>query len=270
MSSACSPSDIFRPMCRRRLALALALLLAACGGSTSRTDPSPPPPPAAAPDAGATPVEPDPEAEREAEIERLADDLIARAAAHEPAVSKLLQEVAGKVGGQMAGFEHRLKKRDSLVRKINTVLKATPGLAVSGVVINDALRYTLQVDDTPPGRHVEAIRTALGALEGAGHKVLKVKNYWPRGDNYSGVNSVLETPDGLQWELQFHTAESFRIQHRDHELYEEMRKDDTPVATRREIYKKLAAPWEKVPIPRDMLKPNALHQQEEIISRPPP
>jgi hypothetical protein len=84
------------------------------------------------------------------------------------------------------------------------------------------------------------------------------------------VNSVLETRDGLEWELQFHTAESFRIQHRDHELYEEMRKDDTPVEARRELYKKLSAPWEKVPIPKDMLVPKALHPAEEIIQRPPP
>jgi hypothetical protein len=259
---------MFGPM-RRRLALALLLALAGCAGGTRQADRSPPPPAAA--DAGATAVEHEaPPADREAEIERLADGLMARAAAHEPAVSRLLQEVAGKVGGQLAGFEHRLKKRDSLLRKIHTLLHDDPKLAVSEVVINDALRYTLEVDDVPPGRHAEAIRTALGALEKAGHKVLKVKNYWPRGDNYSGVNSVLETPDGLEWELQFHTAESFRIQHRDHELYEEMRKDDTPIATRRELYRKLAAPWNKVPIPRDMLTPRALHPAEEIIQRPPP
>lgn len=257
---------------RRRLALALLLALAGCSAGTARTDRSPPPPPPQVADAGATAVEREapPPADREAEIERLADDLMARAAAHEPAVSRLLQEIAGKVGGQMAGFEHRLKKRDSLLRKIHTVLHDDPELAVSQVVINDALRYTLQVDDVPPGRHAEAIRTALGALEKAGHKVLKVKNYWPRGDNYSGVNSVLEAPDGLEWELQFHTAESFRIQHRDHELYEEMRKDDTPIETRRQLYRKLAAPWDKVPIPRDMLRPRALHPSEEIIQRPPP
>ena len=252
----------------RRLAVALALLLAACAGGASRPDQPPPPP--AAPDAGATAVEPERPPDREAEIERLADDLMARAATHEPAVSRLLQEVARKVNGQMAGFEHRLKKRDSLLRKIHTVLKGDPSLAVSAVVINDALRYTLQVEDKPPGRHAEAIRIALKALEGAGHKVIKVKNYWPRGDNYSGVNSVLEAADGLEWELQFHTAESFRIQHRDHELYEEMRKDDTPVETRRELFKKLAAPWDKVPIPRDMLTEKALHPAEEIIARPPP
>ena len=270
---------MFRPMLDRRrrrlcwqlaLSLALTLGMAGCPGGASRTDRTPPPPPAAAADAGTTPVEREPAATRDQEIEQLADRLMARAAGHEPAVSKLLQELAGKVGGQLAGFEHRLKKRDSLLRKIRTVLKGEPELAVSQVMINDSLRYTLQVEDKPPGRHAEAIRATFKGLEAAGHKVIKVKNYWPRGDNYSGVNSVLETSDGLEWELQFHTAESFRIQHRDHELYEEMRKDDTPIETRRELYRKLAAPWEKVPIPRDMLVEKGLHPSEEIIARPPP
>lgn len=260
-----------RGMCRR-LHLALLLAVAACAGGSGRTaDHAEPPPPAAVPDAGAHTSGPIAAApDREVEIEKLADDLLARAAHHEPAVSALLQKLAAQVGGQMAGFEFRLKKRDSLLRKIHSVLNADPKLAVSDVVINDALRYTLEVEDKPPGRHAEAIKKALSALEAAGHKVVKVKNYWPKGDNYSGVNSVLETPDGLEWELQFHTAESFRIQHRDHELYEEMRKDDTPVETKRELYKKLAAPWEKVPIPKDMLVPKALHPAEEIIQHPPP
>jgi hypothetical protein len=262
---------MFRPMqLRRGFRLALILALAGCAGSSGRTDQSTPPPEPQVADAGATPVERETEATRDQQIEELADRLMMRAAAHEPAVSKLLQELAGKVGGQLAGFEHRLKKRDSLMRKIGTVLKAEPELEVSAVVINDVLRYTLEVEDKPPGRHAEAIRGTFKALEAAGHKVVKVKNYWPRGDNYSGVNAVLETSDGLPWELQFHTAESFRIQHRDHELYEEMRKDDTPVETRRELFKKLAAPWEKVPIPRDMLKEKGLHPAEEIIARPPP
>jgi hypothetical protein len=254
---------------RRRYAAflpVLAIALACSGGGAEHHAPPPPPPPQARADAApAAPAAP-----TEADLERMADGLMARAAEHEPKVSAILQGVAASLGGTMAGFEHRLKKRDSMLRKIRTILAKDPAGGLARVVIDDALRYTLQVEDTPPGNHATAIRAAFAALEQAGHKVVKVKNYWPRGDNYSGVNAVLEAPDGLPWELQFHTAESFRIKDRDHELYEEMRLDETPVERKRVLYHQLAAPWEIVPIPKDLLTPGALHKAEEIIQRPPP
>jgi hypothetical protein len=254
---------------RRRYAAFLSVLavLAACsGGATQHTTP-PPPPPAATADAAPPPAATAP---TDADVERLADDLMKRAATHEPEVSTILQSVAASLGGKMAGFEHRLKKKDSTIRKIRTALAKDPAGGLSKVVIDDALRYTLEVEDTPPGNHATAIRAAFAALEKAGHKVIKVKNYWPRGDNYSGVNAVIEAPDGLPWELQFHTAASFKVKTDTHELYEEMREDSTPVARKRVLYQQLAAPWETVAIPQDMLTPHSLHPVEEIIQRPPP
>ena len=240
------------------LFLAAALAASACGGG-------PDPTPSRQVARAASPA-----ARDDAEVERLADGLLARARAHEGPVSALLWQLASEVGGRLAGFEHRLKTRPSLLRKMHQILHDNPGLAPADVLINDALRYTIEVDDQPPGRHAEAIRTAFARLESAGHRVLRVKNYWPRGDNYSGVNSVLVAPDGLEWELQFHTADSFRIKMRDYSLYEELREVATPPARKRQLYFELAAPWEDVPVPQHMLDPKALHRTEEIILRPPP
>ena len=248
---------------RRRLSPVLALLALLLAGCPRGADTTAGPP-------DGRDSRPDPAAEREAAIEKLADGYMARAAANEPDVSRILQEVAAQQGGTMAGFEHRLKKRDSLLRKIRSRLADSPDTPVAEIVIDDALRYTLQVDDQPPGRHGEAIRATFAALEAAGHAVQRVKNYWPRGDNYSGVNAVLVAPDGLSWELQFHTADSFRIKEETHELYEELRDDATPVARKREVFQLLAAPWEQVPIPEGLLTPNSLHPSEDIIRHDPP
>jgi len=207
---------------------------------------------------------------REAEVQRVVDRLMAGARALEPHVSAELARVAAEVGGRLAGFEHRLKTRASLLRKLRDDLHEHPGLAPSDVVVDDALRYTLEVDDVPAGRHAEAVRIALARLEDAGHRVLDVKNYWPRGDNYSGVNSVLVAPGGFQWELQFHTAESFRVKMRDHHLYEELRETATPQERKRQLYFELSGPWASVPIPAHMLDPKALHPSERIILRQPP
>ena len=201
----------------------------------------------------------------EREVERRALGLMARARALEPDVSAMLAQVASDVGGRLAGFEHRLKTRASLLRKMRKIMHDETGTSPSDLQINDALRYTIEVEDVPPGRHVEAIRTALARLEGAGHRVARVKNYWPPGDNYSGVNSVIIAPEGLAWELQFHTADSFRIKMRDYHLYEELREVKTPAARKRLLYDELSAPWESVPIPSHVLDPKGLHKNDEII-----
>jgi hypothetical protein len=74
----------------------------------------------------------------------------------------------------------------------------------------------------------------------------------------------------LDWELQFHTSASLRAQKEGRPYYEEMRKMDTPPARKRELFDKLAAPWDNIPIPVGVLKPNSLHRTEKIIRRDPP
>jgi len=207
---------------------------------------------------------------RDVELGGLADDLMVRARALEPSVSAELGTLAGEIGGRLAGFEHRLKERDSILRKMREELRDHPAWKPGDVVIGDSLRYTIEVGDSPPGHHAESIRAVLIRLEAAGHRVGEVKNYWPRGDNYSGVNSVLIAPDGLTWELQFHTPESFRIKSRDHGLYEELRAEGTSSARKRELYGEMAAPWNAVPVPAHVLDPGALHPSERIILHSPP
>ncbi len=211
-----------------------------------------------------------PRADRDAEIERRADELVARATRNEPATSLLLQTIARQVDGSLAGFKDRLKTRASTARKLRTTLANHPQLSIAKADLGDSLRYTLVVDDEPPGRHADAIRATFAALTKLGHTVKQVKNYWPCCDNYSGVNAVIVAPDGLAWELQFHTSVSYRIKASDHELYEQLRADDTAIEIKREAYRKLAAPWQSVPVPKDMLVPHALHATEEIILLPPP
>ncbi len=206
----------------------------------------------------------------DADVAALADRLAAAALAHEPVVSALLTQVAAASGGELAGFQHRLKSRASTIRKIRHLLAGHPGWTAADVVLDDPLRYTLVVADAPPGTHVATVRRAFAELEASGHRVDKVKNYWPRGDNYSGLNCNLLAPDGLTWELQFHTPASYALKDRDHVLYERMREDTTPVAEKRVLFEQLARPWEDVPIPAEVLSPGALHPKAEIIKRPPP
>jgi hypothetical protein len=200
-------------------------------------------------------------------IAALADELELAAREEEPSVTPVLQQLARDAGGELVGLEHRLKKRPSMLRKIR--LQAGKH-AVKDIVISDALRYTMRIEDDPEGSHVKTIVKVIAALEAAGHRIVKLKNYWPKGDNYSGVNSVLKSPSGLQWELQFHTADSLRIQKETRDSYEELREATTPVERKRELFDAMSLSWDVVHVPVDVLKPQSLHETEQIIQRPRP
>ena len=166
--------------------------------------------------------------------------------------------------GQLRGLEHRLKTKSSTLRKLKKIHKDAPQLPLDQIKLSDSLRYTLEVNDQPEGHYVDTVKTALKSLEAKGYKVIKVKNYWPKGDNYSGVNTVLSTADGFQWELQFHKPASYKEAKDSHGKYEKLRANSTPLAERQKLFGEMAQPWESIQVPKDILVPNNLHALEEI------
>ena len=186
----------------------------------------------------------------------------------EGTVTALLRGLATAHKAQLRGLSHRLKTQSSTVRKLkkiyNKALSKGQDPTPNTLTISDALRYTMEVDDQPPGHYVKTVNTVLKSLEGKGFKVFKVKNSWPRGDNYSGVNVALITPKGLEWELQFHTPASYQEAKRSHVLYEQLRAEDTPLKKRQELFSTMSAPWDSIAVPQGVLTPHNLHEVEEI------
>ena len=204
------------------------------------------------------------------------DDQLKAAATHlnikasdaEGVVTALLQELAAQHKAKLRGLSHRLKTQSSTIRKLkkiyNKASERGEKTAPETLTISDALRYTFEVDDQPAGHYVATVNSSLKTLESKGYKVFKVKNYWPKGDNYSGVNVVLITPQGLEWELQFHTPASYQEAKLSHELYEQLRAEDTPLKKRQELFSKMSVPWDTITVPQDVLKPHNLHEVEVI------
>jgi hypothetical protein len=203
-------------------------------------------------------------------VESLADDLMAQAREAEPSVSAELEAVAESAPAELAGLEHKFKKRDSLIRKIRSYLARDPELTVGEVRITDALRYTLLIEDDPRGLHLRTVREVVDRFETDGHTVVEMKNYWPRGDDYSGINSVFQAPNGLDWELQFHTPGSYRTAKGNRTPYEKMRLTTTPPDEQRRLYDQMVATWEGVAIPEGILEPGAIHERAIIRKREPP
>lgn len=232
----------------------LALLAIATGCSANTTGGE------ARPVVSASASTPDPVSARVAALISLAREI-------EPTLTPLLVELAEREGGEMVKLAHRLKTEASTERKLRTELAQRPKLGVGDVRIEDALRYTMRVDDDPPGHYLAAARITLAALEERGQHVEYVKNYWPTDDNYSGINSVLRDPSGLFWELQFHTSASFAALADTRDQYEEFRRVDTERVRRRQLFDAMTERWEDVPVPQGVLVEGALHERAQLRER---
>ncbi len=200
-------------------------------------------------------------------VEQHADAMMAQAAAAEPTVTAMLKGLAAEAKGDMFKLKYRLKSRKSTLRKLNLKLGKKPGATPTDIIINDCLRYTMRVSDEPAGNHVSAVVRTLKSLEAKGHSVLEVKNYWPKGDNYSGINTVLKHPNGMPWELQFQTPASAAQNSASHDLYKVLRAKDTPLEKKRTVFDEMAAPWAAIKVPSKVLEEKSLHPLEKIIKR---
>ena len=231
-----------------------------CAGSATVTTKSSDPPPALA-EAGESGKATD------AEINARAKAYMRRAGILEPELTKKLVSMAAARGGKMYKLEYRRKSLKSTRRKIHKILTENPEMRLADIDIEDIVRYTMLLEDKPAGHHNGSVAEVLKALEEMGHTVVKVKNYWPKGDNYSGINTILRAPAGLTWELQFHTQASADANGQTRKMYEEMRLVETPLSRKQELFDQMSAVWESVPIPLGILTPGSLHVREVVKER---
>lgn len=136
----------------------------------------------------------------------------------EPEITAQVTETARQAGMGMAGEECRVKSRNSYFKKIRR--KCDP--RENGYEVKDILRYTY----TASGEELaEKISKVIEMYSNSGYNTVEIKNYWLDGQNpYNGINTTMRSPEGLPFELQYHTPESFEIKNgKMHELYEKQR-----------------------------------------------
>ena len=130
---------------------------------------------------------------------------------------------ATEIKGRMKGLDFRIKKSESLARKITNRARESGGrLSPQQVVdsLTDINRFTVQFDPRSFSRRQLQYRTNL---EGRGWSIVKDKNYWRPGP-YRGHNTIWQSPGGDLVEIQFHTRQSLAIKERVHVIYDEWRK----------------------------------------------
>lgn len=126
--------------------------------------------------------------------------------------------------GDKTSLDYKYKGFDSLFRKITTK-SASKGLSKEQYAerITDALRFT---NLSPTETLTDDYFKMVGDLESKGYKMVEVTNTFVNYTSYRGINTLVKSPDGYVFELQFHTAESMEIKEINHKLYEQERKLD--------------------------------------------
>ena len=191
---------------------------------------------------------------------------VGEAKAAEPAVGRLLLQIARDNGGKLRGTDHRIKTSYSMARKVAEKLgpQRLAALASEGVpgeershaefreMVNkqtDALRYTVVF---LTAEYVAGVSAALAALRAEGYTELKLKNFWRRpgeATDYAGINAAFATPEAsFPFEIQFHSPESLDTkQQRCHQQYSKFREDRSMV--RAQYWEEMVRMWSLVPIP---------------------
>lgn len=115
--------------------------------------------------------------------------------------------------------------------------------------INDLVRYTMVFPEKNYAEKARAVSKELTDKYGA--RVVKYTNYWAKEPgSYRGLNVAYVRPDGVKFELQFHTRRSFDSKMKAHALYERFR--TTPKSRRKELERyeaEMAEIFNKVPVP---------------------
>ncbi|MGV7204143.1 XopAD/skwp family type III secretion system effector [Xanthomonas citri] len=212
-----------------------------------------------------------------------AQALLRRARQMEPQVTDMLQNIAGRHGGQLAGTQHQLKSLSSLKQKLTqrmALKKQTLEEAAAGV--NDALRYSVVLE---PQGFTAGLRAVLAALDDQGHARVKLTNQFTEYPPvFKAINVTLRSPEGALWEIQFHTPETFALKERFHDLYKhahalalggasrsEQRKLQAPAL---EAFKRVASPpgceeiddWQEETVPALASTPPALASEQNAVN----
>ncbi len=178
-------------------------------------------------------------------LETQARGLLSSARKARPSATRVLNKIVKSHDGKLVGRQFAVKTEKSLLRKMNELVKSGTSPDVVGAGINDSLRYTMQFSKSTYAKNSAG---ALADLQAAGYRVKEIKNYWAVKDGYQGLNTVLISPSGKTFELQFHTQFSLRIKEANHITYDKM-KVLADGAERQALEAKMEVLFKTVPVP---------------------
>lgn len=183
------------------------------------------------------------------DIATLASSVVARAKASEPKLTEIMKKVVEPRGGVLEGLPFRLKSEASMERKIQLVAdQAHIPVKASANAMKDSVRYTAVYG---PADFAAKTTSTLNALKAAGVIPERISSVWKAGSPYVGTNVVMKAPNGIRFELQFHTPESLATkQALNHGLYEQWRKLDPALPEAKALEQRMVANADRVLRPK--------------------
>lgn len=182
------------------------------------------------------------------------------ATAIEPTVTRDVVETTASLGGEMHGLRYRLKTGASLARKIADdmlVSDVEPTYEASQAQAGktkDVLRYTSVF---PPELLAQGYERTKQSLLSKGYSEMRCKNFFLRyahgNAQQKAIQSVFVTPDGMPFELQFHTLDDLMAKNASHYLYEKWRLGTTSPLERAVLGARMYNMYEPVETPDGVL-----------------
>lgn len=171
-----------------------------------------------------------------------------KAVQNEPEITEHAKKVAESVGMDVAGSEYRIKGKDSYLRKIRSNYRSDG----NEYEIKDILRYTYIAK---PNEYTTKTLKSIATHNDLGYNTIEIKNYWLDKNNpYNGINSVVSSPKGQKFELQYHTPESYKVKDKMHSDYEKWRLMDKTSKEAQELRKSMFRQSIDMTVPRDIEK----------------
>ncbi len=184
----------------------------------------------------------------------LAHNLLAEAEKNEPQITADIKQMVSEISAETVGLENKFKTKKSLTRKIlNTATLNSEPLEQVAESINDALRYTFVL---PAESYARKFRQTIGKLKESGYRIPKERiwNAWRTAGKsfdkgYRGINVTVISSQSQLFELQFHTAESYKLKTQTHFQYKLLKNKKISEKRQSEIIETLRKQAENVKRP---------------------
>lgn len=178
-----------------------------------------------------------------------------KAVHNEPSITQLMKSLEDE-NSHLVGLDHVLKGEQRIASKI-FFDHHHAGISLDDAAkrIGDSVRYTMIIDSD---LYTERAMSILNAIKNKGYTIVKASNTWDKS-LYKGLNCSIISPDGVIFELQFHTKKSFDIKEDKTHLVYEIRRNEyirknTALSELRDLATEIQRLYTStIPIPRDVI-----------------